>query len=551
MKKMFANHRKVWIGLLFVLLSIPLILPYLHSGYFPTHDGEWAVVRLTDMYRELKDLQFPARYSANLNFGYGYPLFEFAYPLPYYIGFVLHLFRINFVDSIKLLFAITVPLSLWGMYLLVREMWKNTSAGIISAVIYVFYPYRLVDLFVRGSIGESISFAIFPFIIYFLLKIHKSKNFIYVSFASIFIASLVMSHNIMAVEFLPVILLFIGCSIWVSGKNKLKLSLQYIITLILGFGLSAFFWIPALSEKNLIALAVTPIADRAINYVHWWQLFIPSWGYGIPPNTDQFTFQLGLPQVIIIMLLIGAMFFFRKHIAKDALIDKSLIAFTILLLLYILLLFPFTNIVWIHTPLFKEINYPWTLLGVIGFLLAILSSKLFTIKRFNYFFFVLGVITILYVLPYAHPQSYVNRGDAFYLTNDATTTSSSEYMPLWVKEKPLQRPAIKFVALNSKSFLTNQFYNSRKFTVVSNSTKPFTLQINIIYYPGWSVKIDGNPVKISYNNPKGVMQVEVPTGIHTINGLFTETPLRLGADIISLISFIFIIIFFIKRLFFK
>src|SRR5258708_2602213 len=98
-------------------VSVPLIVPYLHSGYFPTHDGEWAVVRLGDMYRELKDLQFPARYSGNLNFGYGYPLFEFAYPLPYYLGFFIHLFHISFVNSMKILFVLTVPFSFFGMFL--------------------------------------------------------------------------------------------------------------------------------------------------------------------------------------------------------------------------------------------------------------------------------------------------------------------------------------------------------------------------------------------------------------------------------------------------
>ena len=90
------------------LITLPLVLPYFHNGYFPTHDGEWAVVRLSDMYREIRDGQIPARYSGNLNFGYGYPLFNFAYPLPYYIGVVIHFFRVGFVDTIKLLFALSI-----------------------------------------------------------------------------------------------------------------------------------------------------------------------------------------------------------------------------------------------------------------------------------------------------------------------------------------------------------------------------------------------------------------------------------------------------------
>ena len=73
-------------------MSVPLILPYFKSGFFPTHDGEWAVVRLAEMYREIKDFQFPARFSGYLNFEYGYPLFNFAYPMPYYFGLIFIFF---------------------------------------------------------------------------------------------------------------------------------------------------------------------------------------------------------------------------------------------------------------------------------------------------------------------------------------------------------------------------------------------------------------------------------------------------------------------------
>ena len=54
-----------------IVICFPLILPYFKAGFFPTHDGEWAVVRLSDMYREIKNLQFTARYSGYLNFEYG------------------------------------------------------------------------------------------------------------------------------------------------------------------------------------------------------------------------------------------------------------------------------------------------------------------------------------------------------------------------------------------------------------------------------------------------------------------------------------------------
>ena len=162
--------KKIYPGLLLIvyclLTSLPVILPYFHPGYFPTHDGEWAVIRLGDMFRSLRDHQFPVRFSGNLNFGYGYPLFNFTYPAPYYIGVLFHFLKFGFVDTIKILFALSVVLSAIGMFLLSARLWGHKMAGFISAFLYVYFPYRIVDLYARGQLVNHfllLSFRLFFF----------------------------------------------------------------------------------------------------------------------------------------------------------------------------------------------------------------------------------------------------------------------------------------------------------------------------------------------------------------------------------------------------
>ena len=199
--------KNVLIILFSLLISIPVILPFFHTGYFPTHDGEWAVVRLGDMFRTLRDLQIPARYSGELNFGYGYPLFNFVYPLPYYLGVFIHLLGVGFVDTVKIIFAGSVFLSAFFMFLASRALWKNTWAGIISAVLYVYFPYRMIDLYVRGSIGESLSFVLFPFLFYLSIRLINKVSFLPVFGIAICVGVLVMTHNIMTVLFMPLFLI--------------------------------------------------------------------------------------------------------------------------------------------------------------------------------------------------------------------------------------------------------------------------------------------------------------------------------------------------------
>src|SRR3989338_11152502 len=254
-----------YIILFLLIISLPVILPFFHQGYFPTHDGEWAVVRMAEMFREIRDHQFPARYSGYLNFGYGYPLFNFAYPFPYYLGTGLHLLGFGFVDSVKIIFAMTVPLSALFMFLASRELWGSILAGFSSALLYIYLPYRMVDLYVRGSIGESLAFVFFAAIFYILVKIisnNYSKFLIIIG--AILYAMLIATHNSMAVLFTVVLGLLLACFL-ITERKKDKI-FPLLILFVFGIGLSAFFWLPAIFEKKNILLSVVPIADRGLYY---------------------------------------------------------------------------------------------------------------------------------------------------------------------------------------------------------------------------------------------------------------------------------------------
>ena len=198
----------MWPFIFSIVVAFPVILPYLREGYFPTHDGEWAVVRLTDMFRTLRDFQIPARYSGNLNFGYGYPLFNFVYPFPYYFGTFMHFLGFGFVNTIKILFAASVFLSAFFMFFASRILWKNTWAGVISMIMYTYFPYRMVDLYVRGSIGESLSFVLFPLLFYLAIKLVDKASVFLVGGIGISVGVLIMTHNIMTVLFKPIFITF-------------------------------------------------------------------------------------------------------------------------------------------------------------------------------------------------------------------------------------------------------------------------------------------------------------------------------------------------------
>lgn len=526
-------------------ISIPVILPFFRVGYFPTHDGEWAVVRLGDMFRTLRDFQIPARYSGNLNFGYGYPLFNFAYPLPYYLGVFLHFLGIGFVDAIKFIFAASVFLSAFFMFLASRALWKNTWAGIASTILYVYFPYRMVDLYVRGSIGESLSFVLFPLLFYLAIKLVSKSSFLLIGGIAVSIAFLIMTHNIMTVLFLPVYLVFILTQAVFKNKKAVK---AFLISILLGFGLSAFFWIPALFEKNNILLSQIPITDRNLYFATLEQFIFPRWGYGVPTDPNGFSYQLGLVHLAVFFAAVLSLFFFsikdRKYFrifsVKTAYILIIVIAF------FTFLLFKPSEFLWENIPLLSEINYPWIALGILGFLISLLAGFFSKHVFGRYAMILFGVIAVFIVLPYAKPQRYINKGDSYYLTNDATTTSSNELMPLWVKKIPLQRAVSKVEIIRGSAGIQNVFFNSRQITFSVDALSQSVARINTIYFPGWRATIDKVNVPISYANEKGVMDIPIAKGAHIVQVDFKETQLRLISDIISTLS-LFILLFLIMK----
>lgn len=539
--------KKILAILLFsFFVSLPVILPFFHIGFFPTHDGEWAVVRLTDMFRTLRDFQFPARYSGELNFGYGYPLFNFAYPFPYYLGTLIYLAGAGFVGAIKIIFAGSVFMSAFFMFLASKALWRNSWAGIISAIIYIYFPYRMIDLYVRGSIGESLSFALFPLLIYLAVKLVKSPSALLVGSIAFSLAILVTTHNIMTVLFMPVYIVFVMVQLILENKKVIK---SFFLSIFLGLGVSAFFWIPALIEKSNILLSKIPIADRDLYFVTLNQFLMPKWGYGVPIDPDGFSYQLGLAHWVVIAAVVLFLLFTLikgKHLLGER-STKLAIVLMVLVLSFIFLLFKPSNFLWSSLPLLSEINYPWTVLSILGFLVSLLAGFLSKQIVGKYIVFIVSIIAVLTVLPYAKPEYYVDRSDSYYLTNDATTTSSNELMPLWVKEIPLQRPANKVEVISGQGKIENIFYNSKQVEFSINAVTQGWVRINTIYFPGWKVKVDNNDAVISYANDQGVIEIFVSKGSHFIRANFEETFLRLLSDIVSFASIIIILILIITR----
>ncbi len=240
---------------LVIIISLFTLKPLFAQGFFPMHD-DTQPARVYEMAKALTDGQFPVRWVSDLGYGYGYPLFNFYAPLPYYAGALIHLIGFDILSSTKLMFGIGMLLAAITMYFLAKKMW-GTFGGITVALFYMYAPYHAVQLYVRGAVGEFWAYAFLPLVGLGILEIYDLKYKRGIVLGVLGFSGIILSHNISALMtglFLGIWLIFHTLVSLVKPKLFVFL-LPLLALILLSISLTAFFWLPAVAEASLTKVA--------------------------------------------------------------------------------------------------------------------------------------------------------------------------------------------------------------------------------------------------------------------------------------------------------
>lgn len=489
------------LGCITLGIGIWLLLPLFKPGFFITDDGEWMLIRFTAFHQALVQGQFPVRWVGRLNFEYGYSVINFLYPGYLYLAEILHLVKIGFIDSIKIVLGVSLLSSGVFTFLWLRKFFSPLVAW-VGGIVYLLFPYHLYDMYHRGSVGEVLSLAILPFIMW---QIERKSIF----FSTLAIGYLILSHNTLALLFLPLII----CYLFVR-KTALTFSPKEIgFILVGGLGVSAFFWLPALYELKYTIFSQTTISD-------WDKYFAPFTLIGLLP---------------LLAVILGSIQFLKAE--KK---EKLVILFGGTLLLSLFLSSGVSSILWMYLPV-SIIQFPFRFLSLsllpLSYILAFGVERIKGIGQYAVVVVLIG-ISLYFALPYAAPKEYVIRDDMYYMTNEDSTTVKQEYTPKWVTKKPLARPEIPF-------FLDHRLMIPEKIEVLEQKSHKVTLKVTVEnpsyvsyyhhYFPGWIGYVDGKKVEIQVVKETGIMSLPVPSGNHTVQFVLENTPIRFWSNILSLL----------------
>ena len=503
-----------------LLLSIPAVWTLFVPGFFGASD-DLHIAWLHQMDAVLKLGKFPPRFVPDLSFGFGYPLFNFVFPLPFYIGEIFHLLGLSFVDSIKTVFLISIPLSGYFMYKFLKE---HTSfwLALAGAVIYIYTPYRATDIYIRGAIGEVFAFIFPPLIAFAITKITKEKDWKWVSLLGISTAGLILSHNIMAYMFFPFLVIL---SLLIGFK------LKTFFGFVLGLLISVYFWLPAIVESSLMKYGT-----GNFNYIDHFptikQLITPYFGYGasVPGPYDGMSFFMGAVNLI---LIVTAIIFLRK-LNKVSLWELGIITISVFMMNFR------STLLWDNLPLIPYFQFPWRFLSLTTFATSIL---VITLDKFKYnkqigIALIIGVVALNF--SFFKPHDFLGRTDEYYLNRYIPNpTASEEYLKTQEEYLRLPKETEKRPEARSPYMgLDNSFVTDYKEETIFDYNK--------YYFPGWTVKIDGKKVEANVGKPYGQVQFNIPFGKHLVEVSFEETFFRKILNAISLLSLVFAITMIVR-----
>jgi len=500
-----------------IVLGLVILRSFLAVGFPQTHDSFHHLARLANLNLAFHDHHFPFRWAANLNHGFGLPIFNFYYYLLELLAFIPMKLGLTIENSLKLVTIISYlgAAIVWFIYLKPK---LGRLAAVAAGVFSLTAIYPLSVMLIRGAYGETLALFLLVLNFYlldrFTIKPNRWRFLLAVGGLSAFL----ISHNITVIFGLPLLAFYFL-------KHWKKVWLVFVNSI----GLTLFFWLPIILERQFTYFSSIVSGSELFNHFPTLtQLIYMPWGFGfsMTGSGDTMSFTFGAIQWLIVLLAF--------LVKKRGFWHWAFVAFVFLAL-------PVSGWLWRLLPILNFVQFPWRLvlfLSLIGSYLAAVAAKKFPKITMG----LLAAATIFTVIT-VRDQGHFNWPDDFYYLYPFTTTTQLEAMPKWfdtAKNAELYGRPEKVFSLAGQEVVTDQLTwltqrHSYQVTVVSDDQ----LFERTTYFPGWEVSVDGQEQEVIYENQQypGLIGYSVPVGTHQIVTTFSDsTPARKIGDMISFIS---------------
>lgn len=544
-----------------VCLALAAMQPFLTGAFPQTADGTLHLYRLISLDHAIRHGEWGG-YAPGMVFGYGAPFFSYYAPLSLYPLEALHLLGLAFVDAWLWGMALYALLGAAGAYLL-GARWTGTVGGLVSAAAYAYAPYTLFDSLWRGSVSEMAALALLPWALWAFDRLAQTPDRWRFVTAVVAFALFIPMHNVITLYgagLLAVYGAFLG---WRKPKALLLLAAAYGLAL----ALTAFFWLPALSETDFVKINAITASLPDIDVV---RNLLPPGAVLAPPLTADPTqmqppvpIALGWPQLVLGAL---ALLLVTQRPTESRLRPLLWLAALGALLLACMTTQP-SALLWRILPLVRYSQFPWRLLGPASLLLALLAGAGAALiarrmasnrLKMGWLAFCL-LLVMLYAVPWLYTiylpappaENIVDAQNFERETGWIATSSFGEYLPRWNGELPdpqrlaaryAERAVIPRLEAPPGLVIRAQDWRLTGGTLTVTAEREMPLTFDWFYFPGWHVLLDGREIEARPGADHGLLEITLPAGEHRLELWLGPTPAQQAGRAISFAALVLLLL---------
>ncbi len=504
---------------------------------------------------------FPLRFPDH-GLGYGYAVLAYYPPLPYALLELIQLVVADYVLAFKLGFTlITIAAGLSSGWL--GRSWFGLRGGLWMAALYLFHPYLLANLHIRGALAEQLGLAVGPLVILSIDQLARQPTMRTWLGATTAIALLNLSHFVSALLFLPITAIY---TIWLMARQSPHTRLArggWLIAAALGGALlSSFYWLPALLETSGLN-QVDPQAALAAYQAEAIPLLAllnpsPLIGYA---NTHDIP-ELGLA----LWLLLGCALIGVIRPGQRGQLDQRgrMLVWAGSALLSLCAASHLFAPVWAWIPGIALLQFPFRWLGPAALAFAIFIAGALQTTNLPQgrwravsqpgLLILLGWYLVSGLVHLPTDSAMLRSMGIAAVTNEQINHNglrafefdqadnlrpdcwvwAYEYVP---RTTPLHRcPEWRDLILNQSAQPSNlpataatlqiQALDANRLVARVTAEEPWSASLHAFALPGWRAQIDAQSVEPTASGPLGVISLPVPAGEHHITLEYGRSPLR-------------------------
>jgi hypothetical protein len=549
--------------------SLLIVAPFFWFGSASGHDFEFHVASWLDVAGQWKEgIVFP-RWAEWANHGFGEPRFIFYPPLSWLLGPLLSfLVPWNYVPMAFIVFVQTFA----GIsaFAFARRILPERAA-LFGAVCYAANPNALLIIYMRSDYAELLASAFFPLLFLAALGLggllgnrSESKGgavvFFSVAFAAVWLsnapAGVMASYSAM--------LLFT----WMAFREKSWWPLaRGVGGIALGFGLAAFYLVPAAYEQRWVNIGQALSAG-----------LLPSENflYTVINDPEHTLFNWIASTTAMVMMVVAAVASLagrcrggstggaepgpdkecESQLGSKGVAEEVWRALLLLEVLATLLMLRPSFVLWQVLPKLRFVQFPWRWMSILGVSFAYFVAAAVATRRFRWIW-VGGMLVVL-----AGLATFFVRA-TWWDSDDVSTLRAGiaagtgfdgvdEYDPVGADHYnlPATAPPVKILpdasdrAAGATVLMERWTATEKKLRVTALG--PVRVGMRLLNYPAWRVEVNGQRVVPERAADSGQMILELPAGESPVSVRFVRTGDRTLGGVLSLISALLAIVLMVK-----